>query len=82
MLLEGITSLVNMFAVVGPSGFCVSQFCICVKSISQIVHAGGYLGGVWEKIKKRKRLIAFSANGTFIMLNHKSLLPDTVLGHQ
>lgn len=57
----------------------------CVKSISQMVHAGGYLGGVWGKIKKKKKkrhLIALSANGTFIMLNHKSVMPDIVLRHQ
>lgn len=80
-----MTSLANVFAVVGPSGFCVSHFCICVKSISQIVHAGGYLGGGWVKKKKeeeKRHLIAFTANGTFIMLNHKSVLPDTVLMYQ
>lgn len=51
VLLEGMVSLANTFIVGGLSGFCVSQFCICVKSISRMVHAGGYLGGVWGKKK-------------------------------
>lgn len=55
VLLEGMTSLVNLFIAVGLSRFCVRQFSLCVESISQMMHAVGYLGGFGEKKKKRKK---------------------------
>lgn len=75
----------NLFIAVGLSRFCVRQFCACVESISQMMHAvdySGRFGGKKEKKRKKKCLIAFSANGTFITLHHKSVLPDIVLRHQ